>query len=114
MLNSLRTAITTSFGNFSPAAFGITHDKNGTLQLDSSVLGTYLKTDLSGTIASLNKMGKSFDDSVTYFVNTAILQRRLTLTQAQLTKRFNDLDALIGNLQASGTALLQQLQSTSK
>jgi len=134
MLNTLRTAITTSFGNYSPAALGITHDKNGTLQLDSSVLETYLKTDLSGTIASLNKMGKSFDDSVSFFVNTAIpartdgltlaikrvdgstanLQRRLTLTQAQLTKRFNDLDALIGNLQASGTALLQQLQSTSK
>lgn len=130
MLTSLRNAITTTFGDYAPATLGITHTKDGVLQVDSTVLENFLKDDLSGVVTSLNKMGKVFDDNVSFFVNTSIpsrtdglnqsikridesvasLQRRLTLTQQHLTRRFSDLEALIGNLQTSGTSLTQQLQ----
>ena len=130
MLTSLRNAITTTFGAYAPATLGITHTKDGVLQVDSTVLENFLKDDLSGAVDSLNKMGKAFNDNVSFFINTSIpsrtdglnqlikrvdqsaasLQRRLTLTQQHLTRRFTELEALIGKLQNSGSSITQQLQ----
>lgn len=130
ILNTLRSSISTVFGSYAPATLGITHTKDGVLQLDASVLENYLKSDLNGAIDSLNKMGKSFGDNASFFINTAIpsrtdglnqsikridgrvadLQRRLTLTQEQLTKRFSAMESLIGELQSSSNFLTQQLQ----
>src|SRR3569833_1912563 len=130
MLNTLRSTITTTFGSYAPATLGITHSKDGVLQLDAAVLQNYLKNDLSGAVTSLNKMGASFDDNVSFFNNTSIssrtdglnqsikrvdtsmadLQRRLALTQEQLTKRFNAMETIIGNLQSSSSFLAQQVQ----
>lgn len=133
MLNTLRSTISTTFGSYAPATLGITHDKDGVLQLDEGVFTNFLSTDLSGVVDSLNKMGKSFDDTASFYVNTSIpsrtdgldqsikrvdaavasLQRRLTLTQEQLTKRFNNLETLIGQLQQNGSALTQMIQGLS-
>ena len=132
MLNTLRSSISTVFGKYAPATLGVTHTKEGVLQLDSSVLENYLKNDLNGAIDSLNKMGKSFSDSTSFFINSAIpsrtdglnqsikridgrvadLQRRLTLTQEQLTRRFSAMESLIGQLQSSSNFLTQQLQGS--
>lgn len=132
MLNTLRSAITTTFGSYAPATLGINHTKDGVLQLDTSVLENYLKNDLSGAVTSLNKMGTSFDDNVSFFINTSIssrtdglnqtikriddsmsnMQRRLALTQEQLVKRFNAMETIIGNLQSSSSYLAQQLQGS--
>lgn len=132
MLNTLRSTITTTFGNYAPAALGITHTKAGVLELNSSVLENFLKNDISGAVNSLNKMGESFASNASFFLNTSIpgrtdglnssikrvdasvsaLQRRLTLTQQQLTKRFSDLEEIIGKLQSSSSFLTQQIQGT--
>lgn len=130
MLNTLRSTITTTFGGYAPATLGITHSKDGVLELDSGVLENYLEQDLSGAVDSLNRMGQSFDDNVSFFVNTSIpsrtdglnqsikrtdesaasLQRRLILMQEQLTRRFSQLETIIGNLQSSSSFLTQQVQ----
>src|SRR3569832_861854 len=130
MLNTLRSTITTTFGSYAPAPLGITHSKDGVLQLDAAVLQNYLKNDLSGDVTSLYKMGASFDDNVSFLINTSIssrtdglnqsikrvdtsmadLQRRLALTQEQLTKRINAMETIIGNLQSSSSFLAQQVQ----
>lgn len=132
MLDSLRSAISSTFGSYAPAVLGITHDQNGNLQVDTGMLQTVLKDDLSGVVGSLNKMGKSVDDNVTSFINSAIpartdglnqaikrvddnsadLQNRLNLMQQQLTKKFNDMETIIGQLQQSGTSLTQMIQGS--
>lgn len=130
MLNTLRSTITTTFGKYAPAALGITHTKSGVLQLDSAVLTSHLQNDVNGAVDTLNSMGNSFTANVSFFLNTSIpsrtdglnnaikranasvesLQRRLTLTQQQLTKRFSDLETVIGNLQSNSSFLTQQIQ----
>lgn len=133
LLDTLRSSISKAFGSYSPAVLGITHDQNGNLQLDTGMLNTALTSDLSGVVSSLNKIGTSFDDTTTTFINTSIpartdglnqsiqrvddksadLQNRLTLMQQQLTKRFNDMETLIGQLQQNGNALTQMVQGIS-
>ena len=130
MLDTLRTAISSAFGGYSPAVLGITHDQNGNLQVNTEMLQSALEDDLSGVVGSLNKMGTSIDDNVISFINSAIpartdglnqaikrvdnksadLQNRLDLLQLQLTKRFNDMETIIGQLQQSGNAVTQMIQ----
>src|SRR3569833_3654204 len=42
MMNTLRSTVTTTFGSFAPETLGITHSKDGVLQLDAAVLQNYL------------------------------------------------------------------------
>src|SRR3569832_613738 len=67
MLNTLRSTITTTFGSYAPATLGITHSKDGVLQLDAAVLQNYLKNVLCGVVFCFFLLGVFFVVFVSFF-----------------------------------------------
>ena len=108
---------------------GITHDKNGVLSLDSSKLTSAISENSSAVLSMLDEMAEPLEDTLTSYINTGIparktgyqdavkriqksganISRRLTLTEAALTKKFIELDKVLTKLQGSSNYLNQMM-----
>lgn len=108
---------------------GVTHDKYGVLSLDSSKLTSAISENSSAVLSMLDEMAESLEDTLESYINTGIparktgyqdavkriqkseenLGRRLTLTEAALTKKFIELDKVLTQLQGSSNFLNQQM-----
>ncbi len=126
----------TSFATL--AEIGIKTNKAGQLEVDPTKLDSVINSDfaaVSKLFASTDGIAKRFDTALTNYlsstgplsstvdgVNTEIkgineqrdrLNLRLTAVEARYRKQFTAMDALVAQLQSTGTFLTQQLSSLS-
>ncbi|GIW46237.1 MAG: flagellar hook-associated protein 2 [Deltaproteobacteria bacterium] len=131
--NSLRSITTTNYGGKTLNLFGLTHDKNGVLSLDTSRLDTSLDNSKTDVIATINQMASSLETAISDYINTAIpvrkngleqsikwiqkkeddLSRRLELTEIALRQKFINLDKLLNQLEGVSNQLVQQMDKIS-
>ncbi|GBD39460.1 B-type flagellar hook-associated protein 2 [bacterium HR37] len=131
--NSLRSITTTNYGGKTLNLFGLTHDKNGVLNLDTSKLDTSLDNSKTDVIATINQMASSLETVISDYINTAIpvrkngleqsikwiqkkeddLSRRLELTEIALRQKFINLDKLLNQLEGVSNQLIQQMDKIS-
>ena len=134
IITSLRTTITTSFAGNIPVNFGLRHDKDGVLSLDTSTLDDAINSDLQSVLDLFDAMAKSLEDTLGDSINTLIpartdglnssidrtegridrLERRLERLEVDLTKEFTLLEQTLAQIQADGDFLTQQLAALSK
>jgi flagellar hook-associated protein 2 len=132
--NDLRTLTTQTFNNTNLVSLGLTHDKNGVLSLDSSVLNSAISDNQSNVITTINTMADSLYTSLSNYVNTIIptrqdgyketvknvqknaenLERRLQITEVALKKKFIALDRLLNQLQGTSDYLTRQMDALGK
>ncbi|MDD5579365.1 MAG: flagellar filament capping protein FliD [Methylobacter sp.] len=138
--NQIRQVLSTTVqgaGSFSTLAeIGITTDKTGTLQLNSSKLDSAISTNFEGVaklFSSETGVAARFDNTVQSYLSfdgalssrisgvnkdiTGItaqrskLEDRLITLEARFRKQFTAMDTLVGQLQSTGTFLTQQLDN---
>jgi flagellar hook-associated protein 2 len=138
--NQLRQVLSSTVqggGSLSALAdIGITSDKTGILQLDSAKLDKAMTTNfdaIANLFSSENGLAKKFDNTLKDYlafdgplssrlngVNKSIaniadqrkaLSARLSALESRYRKQFTAMDALVGQLQSTGTFLTQQLKS---
>ena len=133
IIRSLRTTITTSFSGNTPANFGLSHDIDGVLSLDSTVLDKAIKNDLKGVQDTFDGLAKSLESRIDVLVKTLIpartdglsssidqiddrvivLERRLDQKEITIREQFRFLEQTLAQLQARGDFLTQQFASLS-
>lgn len=131
--NSLRSITTTNYSGKTLNLFGLTHDKNGVLNLDTSKLDTSLDNSKTDVIATINQMASSLETVISDYINTAIpvrkngleqsikwiqkkeddLSRKLELTEIALRQKFINLDKLLNQLEGVSNQLIQQMDKIS-
>ncbi len=131
IMQTLRSVTTSEYGSLFLSRIGLTHDRNGTLSLDTETLNNALEEDPQAVIEALNEMAQDLDESLDYFINTMIPAReegyqrtidrieqdienyQLRLNQIELSyrKKFALLEQTVGQLQAQGDFLTQQLEA---
>jgi flagellar hook-associated protein 2 len=131
IMQTLRSITTRQYGDLYLSRIGLTHDRNGTLGLDTENLNEVLEQDPEAVIEALNEMAQDLEDSLDYFINTMIPAReegyqrtidrieqdiedyQLRLEQIELSYRqkFALLEQTVGQLQAQGDYLTQQLEA---
>ncbi|MEM2100278.1 MAG: flagellar filament capping protein FliD [Thermoproteota archaeon] len=131
--NSLRSLTTTSYQDKNLALFGLTHDKNGTLNLDTSRLGAALSTSETDVVTTINQMASSLESLLNGYINELVpirkngleqtlkwiqkkeedLSRKLGLTETALRRKFINLDKLLNQLQGISNQLAQQMDKLS-
>lgn len=132
--SSIRSITTNNYNNSSLALLGITHDKSGVLSLDSATLDKALAANDQDVVTTLNTMATSMESTLNTYVKTAIpdkqngyttttkllakreeeLTRKLDKVEAELRKKFNNLDQQIQQLQGQGNYISQQFAALSK
>ncbi|RME68132.1 MAG: hypothetical protein D6778_02260, partial [Nitrospirae bacterium] len=75
IMQSLREVTTERFGDIYLSRIGLTHDRNGTLSLDTDRLNEILEDAPEVVISALNEMAGQLEDKLDYFINTAIPSR---------------------------------------
>lgn len=133
IMTGLRSAIASKFEGQSAASLGLSHDKNGSLTLNSSTLSAAMESDVSGVAATLNAMASSLDKSVSEYISTMIparktgmknsisriddkmesINRNLTLKESSYRKKFRAMEEILGKLQQSSDFLTQQANKSS-
>ncbi|MBI5598590.1 MAG: flagellar filament capping protein FliD [Deltaproteobacteria bacterium] len=130
----LRGTTTTTYGNSTLAATGITHDKNGVLGVDSSSLDSALSTDAQGVVSTLNAMGSSLESALNDYTGTIIPNKnegykasismltkkeeaiglRLMGTEKMLKRKFSALERTLSMLQSQENYISQQMSIMSR
>lgn len=133
LASTVRGVTTNTYNNSSLALLGITHDKNGVLSFDSATFDKALAADDQSVTTTLNSMATSLEPTLDTYIKTAIpdkqngytsttkllakreeeLQRKLDKVELDLRKKFNDLDAIVQQLQSQGNYMTQQFQAMS-
>ncbi|RME66389.1 MAG: hypothetical protein D6778_04840, partial [Nitrospirae bacterium] len=131
IMQSLREVTTERYGDLYLSRIGLTHDRNGTLSLDTDGLNEMLEDDPEGVISALNEMAGQLEDKLDYFINTAIPSReegyqrtidriekdiedyqlRLDRIELSYRQKFALLEQTVGQLQSQGDYLSQQLEA---
>ena len=131
IIAGLRSEITKSYDGKSVASLGLSHDTNGLLSLDSSILQSALDSDVQEVIDTFDSMATSMktitNDYTDYMIptkknglTTSIeriddrvlnLERSLLLKEESLQKKFTAMEGLLSQLQQSGDFLSQQMES---
>jgi|Deesub1362B_J571_1020462.scaffolds.fasta_scaffold00125_48 flagellar hook-associated protein 2 len=134
IMNTLREITINSYNGKTLASLGITHDRSGVLQMDSSTLDTALSEDSDSVINTINEMANSvysvldeyistiipnkregFESSKRYLLNRRdSLERRLELIEDSLRKRFYLLEQTLSQLQSESNYVTQQLSNISR
>lgn len=134
MLSSISSSLKGN-GYTTLSDIGISFQKDGSLELDSTKLQSALDSDFAGVAKLAAAYGNSMDSMITNLIGTngliigktdglqstvtslqkqqTTLEARLTQTEARLTKQYSDLDTLIASMQQTSTYLTQQLASFS-
>jgi flagellar hook-associated protein 2 len=134
MSNLLRSVITTKYNDKTLASLGLSHDKSGTLVLNSTILDSEISSSSANVTTTLNKMAESLESSVTDYVSTIIPARKngyqesmksiqkdkvdftrtLDLTETALRVKFTALEKALNQLQGTSNYLTQQMASIGK
>lgn len=132
--NLLRSVITSKYSDKTLASLGLSHDKNGTLTLNSTILDYEISSSASDVTATLNSMAESLESSVSDYISTIIparkdgyqttikairkdeedITRSLDMTEAALRVKFQALEKVLNQLQGSSNYLTQQMDSLGK
>jgi len=130
---TLKSAVITDFEGQSLAALGLSHDRDGTLTLDTSILSERMEEDRDGVIDTLSALAEWLEESLEDYLETIIpartdglnaaidridesiesLEERLALREESLVKKFSLLEQTLGQLQQQGDFLTQQLSALS-
>ena len=134
MSNLLRSIITTKYNDKTLASLGLSHDKNGTLVINSTILDSEISSSSADVTTTLNEMAASLESSVTDYVSTIIPARKngyqesmksiqkdkvdftrtLDLTETALRAKFRALEKALNQLQGTSDYLTQQMDSIGK
>lgn len=134
IINTLRGVTINKYGDHMLVSLGLSHDRDGVLQVNDSRLASALEADPQGVFSAFKAMAESFDATLSNIINNSIPSRKNTLTdsikrieKAQegietrlskreevLKKKFAQLEQLVGLLQSKGNYLEQQLSKLSK
>ena len=118
-----------TYGTYTPASLGLSHNKQGILVLNESVLKGFLKNDFSNVVSSLDGMAKDAEKLLTQYTSvnipsrtdglkksnnalvekSAALNSRLLKQEEALVKRFTAMENTLGSLKSSSDFLGQQL-----
>src|SRR5579884_229032 len=129
IINQLNSAITSFYSGSSPVSLGLSHDKQGNLTLNTTILDSALKTNLQGVTNTLDGMAKSLENMVRNFIDVQIPTRndglstsskavqnnidslalRLQSIQDNYTKQFAALQQTLAQLQSTSSFLSQKL-----
>lgn len=132
IINTLRGVTTNKYNGNMLVNFGLTHDRNGVLQVNDTVFSA-LNNSSSDALSMLKAMSESFDAALSNIINNFIpskrdglrdsikriekslsnLDIRLTRKEESLNKKFSQLEQTISTLQSRGDYLLQQLSKIS-
>lgn len=125
--NTLRSITTTTYGTGILANYGITHDKNGVLSVDSARLDAALASNPQGVLDTVNQMATSLETKLNDYINTFIpakkdgynstvkvlerkedqIERKLDVIEASLRKRFVSLEQTLSQLQGQSNYITQ-------
>ena len=131
IMQSLRSIITTAFSGNSLSMLGVGHDVNDTLTFDASTLTEALDDDFDGTLASIEAMAESLEDTIENLIDERIPTRtdglkksvsllvdrisgaevRLATVQQTYLRKFQALEIVLSELQTSTNFLTTQLAS---
>src|SRR3990170_5858186 len=134
MSNLLRGVITGKYNDKTLASLGLSHDKNGTLVINSTILDSEISSSSADVTTTLNEMAASLESSVTDYVSTIIPARKngyqesmksiqkdkvdftrtLDLTETALRAKFRALEKALNQLQGTSNYLTQQMDSIGK
>ncbi len=132
--NLLRSVITGKYNDKTLASLGLSHDKNGTLSLNSTILDSEISSSSSNVTTALNKMAESLESSVNDYISTIIpakkngyqetiksiqkdkvdYTRTLDLTEKALRAKFRALEKTLNQLQGTSNYLTQQMARIGK
>ncbi len=132
--NLLRSVITGKYNDKTLASLGLSHDKNGTLSLNSTILDSEISSSSSNVTTALNKMSESLESSLSDYISTIIpakkngynesmksiqkdkadYSRTLDLTETALRAKFRALEKALNQLQGTSNYLTQQMDSIGK
>ncbi|MBF0463642.1 MAG: flagellar filament capping protein FliD [Nitrospirae bacterium] len=134
LMNSVRTAFTTSRDqNNSIALYGIMHNKDGTLTIDTSKMDTATQKNMRAFYNAVNSFSSSFSTTITNFLTNTItsvdsnlntevsqftnkqssMQEILDQKRAAYVKKFAAMEQTIGQLQSQGSAITGMTSGTS-
>ena len=132
--NLLRRVITTKYNDKTLASLGLSHDKNGTLSINSTILDSEISGSSADVTAALNDMAESLESSLSDYISTIIpakkngyqesmksiqkdksdFTRTLDLTETALRAKFRALEKALNQLQGTSNYLTQQMDSIGK
>ncbi|MBF0538935.1 MAG: flagellar filament capping protein FliD [Nitrospirae bacterium] len=104
ILSQLRQVTTTTYGGKTLAQYGISHDKTGALQIESSKVDSSATADQSGFYNTINAFSTGFDNILKNIVLTLIPTRTNTLS-TQVTQLTSDADQMTTSLAQTKTSL---------
>jgi flagellar hook-associated protein 2 len=133
IINTLRGVTTNKYNDTMLVNFGLTHDRNGVLQVNDSAFASALNNSSTDVLNALKAMSESFDAALNNIINNSIpskrdglresikrieksqanLEIRLTKKEESLNKKFSLLEQTISSMQSRGDYLLQQLSKMS-
>jgi len=132
--NLLRRVITTKYNDKTLASLGLSHDKNGTLSINSTILDSEISDSSADVTTTLNDMAESLESSLSDYISTIIpakkngyqesmksiqkdksdFTRTLDLTETALRAKFRALEKALNQLQGTSNYLTQQMDSIGK
>ena len=132
--NLLRRVITTKYNDKTLASLGLSHDKNGTLSINSTILDSEISDSSADVTTTLNDMAESLESSLSDYISTIIpakkngyqesmksiqkdksdFNRTLDLTETALRAKFRALEKALNQLQGTSNYLTQQMDSIGK
>ena len=133
IINTLRGVTTNKYNDAMLVNFGLTHDRNGVLQVNDSAFASALNNSPTDVLNAFKAMSESFDAALNNIINNSIpskrdglresikrleksqanLENRLTKKEESLNKKFALLEQTISSMQSRGDYLLQQLSKMS-
>jgi len=134
LANTLRNVISNTYSNSSLTLLGITHDKYGVVSLDSTTFDKAMTSGSQSVANVVNAMATSLDSTIDNYIKNVIpnkqdsyskvtkslakaeldMQIRLSKTELDLKRKFNNLDRLMGQLQNQSNYMTQQLAALNK
>ncbi len=125
--NSMMNVTTDNDANSSLALIGITHDKNGVLQVDSNMLSSAVASNPQQVVSILNAMSTTLDNTLTNYIATSIpsqqdtyntditdlttkanaMQENLNNETTNLRNQYAVLESTISQLQSEGSYITQ-------
>ncbi|MEW6116928.1 MAG: flagellar filament capping protein FliD [Nitrospirota bacterium] len=132
--NTMRTVTTTLYNNTTLSSFGLTHDKDGVLALDTTALDSAMTSNETNVVTTVNQMAVAFESALNVYINTGIpartsgyqdsiknvqrseenLTRRLQTVESALRKKYINLDRVLNQLNGVSNSLAQQLSQINK
>ncbi|QWR76718.1 flagellar filament capping protein FliD [Candidatus Magnetomonas plexicatena] len=134
MIDTMRNVFSSSGDpSNSVASYGIMHNKDGTLAIDTTKMDTAIRRNMGAFYKAINSLSSSFSARITNILTNTItakddtlntqikqmtdkqtsMQEILDLKRAAYVKKFSDMEASIGQMQSQSSSLSNLTSSTS-